>query len=149
VARLTQQADEAQNASPGGTGSDVDHTFVLLATHDDDPASWLRSGEAVQRVLLDLARLGWAASPVAQAIEVPVTRTRLRSALTWDAHPQMLLRIGRAEPTAPVPRRPRENAVAGRWQPPRPGPDPMPQGPPAGEAPHPQPDGRGGTQWIT
>ena len=155
VARLTQQADEVQNASPAyraelrrwttaprrrrrrcaefgrsrtstatrgttcpcatstprgparcraRTGSGADQTLVLLATYGDDPRSWLRSGEALQRVLLELTRLGWVASPLTQAIEVPVTRTRLRSALTWDAHPQMLLRIGRAEPTGPVPR---------------------------------------------
>jgi nitroreductase len=198
VVRLTQQADEVQNASPayraelrrwttrpaeagdgvpgsvvqhvdggsgddlplrdfdtqgagelpGGAGSGVDQTLVLLATYDDDPTSWLRSGEALQRVLLELTRLGWAASPVTQAIEVPVTRTRLRSALTWDAHPQMLLRIGRAEPTGPAPRRPRDATVAGSWQPPHPGPDTMPQERPAGEPRHPEPDGRGGTTWV-
>lgn len=198
VARLTQQADEAQNASPayraelrrwttrpagagdgvpgsvvphvdGGPGEDVplrdfdtqgggalppghgsaaEQTLVLLTTQEDDPGSWLRSGEALQRVLLELTRLGWAASPVTQAIEVPVTRTRLRSALTWDAHPQMLLRIGRAEPTGPVPRRPREDAVTGSWQPPPPGPDTVPPGRAPGRLPHPTSDGRGGTTWT-
>ncbi len=198
VARLTQRADEVQNASPayraelrqwttrpaaagdgvpssvvprtdgdrGGdvplrdfdtqgagalparTESGVEQNIVLLATSEDDPESWLRSGEALQRVLLELTRLGWAASPLTQAIEVPVTRTQLRAALTWDAHPQMLLRIGRAEPTDPVPRRSRDDAVSGSWEPPRPGPggEPDPRRP--GEARHPVSDGRGGTTWI-
>lgn len=140
--------NQRAGALPGGPEQDADQTLVLLATYDDDPVSWLRSGEALQRVLLELTRLGWAASPVTQPIEIPVTRIRLRSALTWDAHPQMLLRIGRAEPTSPVPRRPREDAVAGSWQPPPPGPDRMPQEGPAGGARHPEPDGRGGTTWI-
>ncbi|MBJ7454290.1 MAG: hypothetical protein JHC71_19705, partial [Blastococcus sp.] len=198
VARLTQQADEAQNASPayraelrrwttrpadagdgvpgsvvphvdgdsgddvplrdfdtqgraglpGRTGSGVEQTLVLLATYADDPPSWLRSGEALQRVLLELTRLGWVASPVTQAIEVPVTRTRLRSALTWDAHPQMLLRIGLAEPTGPVPRRPRDDTVTGSWQPPCPGPDAIPQGRSISTTRHPESDGRGGTTWV-
>jgi hypothetical protein len=29
---------------------------------------------------------------------VPLSRTRLRGALTWHAHPQMLVRIGHAAP---------------------------------------------------
>jgi hypothetical protein len=198
VARLTQQADGEQNASPayraelrhwttraassgdgvpstavphidGNSGDDVplrdfdtqgtgglpartasgaDQTLVLLATRSDDPEAWLRSGEALQRVLLELTRLGWVASPLTQAIEVPVTRTQLRAALTWDTHPQMLLRIGRAEPTGAVPRRPRSEAVTDSWQPPRPGADREAPGRPAGEPWHPVSDGRGGTTWI-
>jgi nitroreductase len=197
VARLTQQADGLQNASPayraelrlwttraassgdgvpstavphvdGNSGDEVplrdfdtqgsgglpvrtsagaDETLVLLATRSDDPAAWLRSGEALQRVLLELTRLGWVASPVTQAIEVPVTRTQLRAALAWDTHPQMLLRIGRAEPTGPVPRRPRSEAVTGSWQPPRPGPDhEHPDRPATGDR-RLVSDGRGGTTW--
>jgi hypothetical protein len=40
-----------------------------------------------------------------QPIEVPLTRSQLRSALSWGAHPQMLLRVGRAAPTPATPRR--------------------------------------------
>lgn len=74
-----------------GTGS-----LLVLATRTDDPLAWLRCGEAMQRVLLELVALGWAASPSTQLVQVPLTRTQLRSALTWDAHPQLLLRVGRA-----------------------------------------------------
>lgn len=198
VARLTQQADAAQNSSPayraelrhwttrsaaagdgvpstvvphtdGGPGGDVplrdfdtqgagalpartgsgaDQTLLLLATREDGPPAWLRSGEALQRVLLELTRLGWAASPVTQAIEVPVTRTQLRAALAWDAHPQMLLRAGRAEPTGQAPRRPRSEAVMGSWRPPHPEPiGAEPPGARTDEPRHPVPDGRGGTTW--
>src|SRR5437763_828655 len=49
----------------------ADRTFVLLATPRDDPPAWLRAGEALERVLLELHRLGWAASPMSQALEVP------------------------------------------------------------------------------
>ncbi|SOC49593.1 Nitroreductase family protein [Blastococcus aggregatus] len=198
VARLTQQADGVQNASPayraelrhwttratsagdgvpssvvprtdGSPGNDIplrdfdtqgngalpadtrsgaDQTLVLLATRSDDPGAWLRAGEALQRVLLELTRLGWVASPLSQAVEVPITRTQLRAALAWDAHPQMLLRIGRAEPTGPVLRRPRSEAVTGSWQPPRPGSDSEPPARPGGGTRHPVSDGRGGTIWI-
>src|SRR5829696_5028645 len=139
---------QGSGALPARTVSGADQTLVLLATRNDDPGAWLRSGEALQRVLLELTRLGWVASPITQAIEVPVTRTQLRSALTWDAHPQLLLRVGRAEPTGPVPRRPRSDAVEDSWQPPRPGADREAPGRPAGEPWHPVSDGRGGTTWI-
>jgi hypothetical protein len=138
---------QGAGALPARTESGAAQTLVLLATHDDGPEAWLRSGEALQRVLLELTRLGWVASPLTQAIEVPVTRTQLRAALTWDAHPQMLIRIGRAEATAPVPRRPRSEAVTGSWEPPRPAPDRPPPSGPAVATRRPVSDGRGGTTW--
>ena len=124
------------------TGSGTDQTLVVLATCHDDPAAWLRCGEALERVLLELTTHGWVAGPLTQAVEVPVTRTQLRSALTWDAHPQTVLRIGRAPATSPTPRRRRATVVensAAPVEPPvrvRPGPS------------RPVPDGRGGTTWV-
>ena len=127
------------------------HIGVLASTAADDPESWLRAGEATERLLLELTRKDWVASPVTQAVEVPLTRTRLRSALTWDAHPQILLRIGRAEPTPSSPRRRRSEVVANsRRQPPPPPPapheTPHPVDAPAGHRP--VSDGRGGTTWT-
>jgi len=90
---------------PAETASGVNGTLVVLATWSDDPRAWLESGEAMQRMLLELTALGLAASPFTQLIEVPLTRTQLRSALAWDAHPQLILRIGHAEPTPATPRR--------------------------------------------
>jgi hypothetical protein len=139
---------QGSGALPARTASGVDQTLVLLATRSDDPGAWLRSGEALQRVLLELTRLGWVASPLTQAVEVPVTRTQLRAALTWDAHPQMLLRVGQAEPTGPVPRRPQSEAITDRWEPPSPAPDREPAARPTGEVRHPVSDGRGGTTWM-
>ena len=90
---------------PAETESGVEGSLLVLATRSDAPLAWLHCGEAMQRVLLELTALGWAASPFTQLIEVPLTRTQLLSALTWDAHPQLLLRVGRADPTPPTPRR--------------------------------------------
>jgi hypothetical protein len=139
---------QGSGALPARTVSGADQTLVLLATRNDDPGAWLRSGEGLQRVLLELTRLGWVASPLTQAIEVPVTRTQLRAALTWDAHPQMLLRIGQAEPTGPVPRRPRSEAVTDSWQPPSPESYRDEPGTPDAGTRHPVSDGRGGTTWV-
>lgn len=149
---------------PAETGSGPDQTLVLLATRSDTPEAWLHAGEALQHVLLELTRDGWVAGPLTQPVEVPVTRTQLRAALSWDAHPQMLLRIGRAQPTPATPRRPRADAVAGSSRPDRPvtapervapatatGPPPAepvePVDEPAGGR-RPVSDGRGGTVWI-
>jgi hypothetical protein len=138
-----------EGALPAKTGSGTDQTLVLLATASDDPMAWLRSGEALERVLLELTRLGWVASPLTQAIEVPVTRTQLRSALTWEAHPQMLLRIGRAAPTTATPRRRRTDVVRGSGRPDLPVPTQPQPARPADEGPlHPVSDGRGGTVWV-
>lgn len=67
--------------------------FLLLATQTDDERAWLRSGEAMERVLLGLAHGGRAGSVLAQVLDVPLTRDRVRSALCWDEHPQALIRV--------------------------------------------------------
>ena len=84
VARLARQAD------------DDARTTLLLATRTDDAHAWLRTGEALQHILLELARLARTAVPLPQPIEVPLARVQLRAALAWDAHPQLLLGIGAA-----------------------------------------------------
>jgi hypothetical protein len=137
---------------PPRTDPEAGQTLVLLATAADDPESWIRTGEALERLLLELTRHDWMASPVTQAVEVPMTRNQLRWALTPDAHPQMLLRIGRAEPTPRSPRRRRGEVVTNSRREPGPLPD-APQVPPRPVAPpppkgRPVSDGRGGTTWT-
>ncbi|MGY1704791.1 Acg family FMN-binding oxidoreductase [Geodermatophilus sp. SYSU D00697] len=141
---------------PADTHSGTEQTLVLLATRDDDPHAWLRSGEALERLLLEVTGVGWAASPMTQVIEVPLTRTQLRSALAWNAHPQFLVRIGRAGPTARTPRRPRHTVVENSGRPPElpadarvPTSTGWPVSPPPGPSGRrPVSDGRGGTTWV-
>jgi hypothetical protein len=97
-------------ALPPETASTADQTLVLLATASDDPRQ-LRAGEAMQHLLPELIALGWQARPVTQPLEDPLTRSELRYSLSDGAHPQMLLRIGHAAPTAATPCRPREDVV--------------------------------------
>jgi len=133
---------------PRRTGSGIDQTLVLLATADDDPSAWLRAGEALERLLLELTRRDWVASPLTQSLEVPSTRQRLRG-LTAPAHPQMLLRIGRAPRAHSSPRRPRRTVVENstRTTPPPVTPLPPPRTP---DQPGRRPvsDGRGGTTSL-
>ena len=135
---------------PRRTGSGTDQTLVLLATATDDPVAWLRAGEALERLLLELTRADWVAGPVSQPLEVPATRARL-AGLTAPFHPQMLLRVGRGAPAEPTGRRPRRSVVRNST---RPTPPVVPapaatSGPPEPAEPGSRPvtDGRGGTTW--
>jgi hypothetical protein len=89
---------------PPRTRSSMKQTMVLLCTDSDTPAGWLRAGEALERVLLEITRHGLSASLLTQVTEVPSTRAELRQELQLAAHPHVLLRIGRA-PITPASRR--------------------------------------------
>jgi len=78
---------------------------ILLGTDADDQNGWLRVGEALQHVLLELARRGYSAKLCSHVIEVPAARTRLRRELALPCYPQVLLSIGRSAAPSPGSRR--------------------------------------------
>lgn len=80
-------------------------TVAVLATAGDEPADWLRAGQALERALLEATAAGLAASFMSQALEHPALRARVIAASTTAARPQMLLRIGYGDPVPPTPRR--------------------------------------------
>jgi nitroreductase len=84
---------------PVETRSSVDQCLVLLGTLEDRPGSWLPAGEALEHILLEVTRHGYAASPLTQVVEIPRTRTQLREELGLAMYPHVLLRIGRAAKT--------------------------------------------------
>jgi nitroreductase len=89
---------------PTETRSGMNQCLMLLGTDTDSREAWLRGGEALERVLLEIARHGYAASPITQLIEMPNTRAMLRQQLRLTMHPHVLLRVGRA-PATPATRR--------------------------------------------
>jgi hypothetical protein len=89
---------------PAGTRSSKDQCLVLLGTDGDAPADWLRTGEALERMLLEVTRHGYTASPLTQVTEVPSARAQLRGQLGLQGYPHVLVRIGRA-PMTPASRR--------------------------------------------
>jgi nitroreductase len=89
---------------PTATRSSRNQCLVLLGTAGDAPADWLRAGEALERVLLEITRHGYAASPLTQVTEVPSARAQLRRELGMIGYPHVLLRVGRA-PMTPGSRR--------------------------------------------
>lgn len=68
--------------------------LVTIGTATDSRISWLRAGQAMQRVLLTATTAGLAASFLSQVIEVPGTRAALRALLDDTLWPQVLLRLG-------------------------------------------------------
>ncbi|MEO9137752.1 MAG: hypothetical protein ABI345_01670 [Jatrophihabitans sp.] len=89
---------------PAQTQSSMNQCLVLLGTEQDTPDAWIAAGEGLERVLLEITRHGYSASPLTQVVETPSTRQALRKELHLAMHPHVLLRIGRADAT-PAPRR--------------------------------------------
>ena len=81
------------------THSSREQCFALVCTSGDSRADWLRAGEALERVLLVVTWHGFTASALTQVTEVPSVRAQLRRQLGLVTYPQVLLRIGSAEPT--------------------------------------------------
>ena len=90
---------------PTHTRSSLTQCLLLLGSVDDSSVSWLRAGEALERVLLEIAQRGYAASPFTQVIEVAHTNALLRSELRLRMHPHVLLRVGHAPQTPQTRRR--------------------------------------------
>jgi hypothetical protein len=99
---------------PASSRSDADQCLLLLCSHDDEPRSWLRAGEALEHVWLKVTDRGFWASPLTQMVEVPETRERLRAELALAAEPQLLLRVGQAPETVSTLRRPASEVVVDR-----------------------------------
>lgn len=91
---------------PSDTHSAADPCLLVLGDLDDDPAAWLRTGEALERVWLEITRRDFVASPMTQVVEVAETHQQLRAQLRLAMHPSVLLRVGRAPATPPTRRRP-------------------------------------------
>jgi hypothetical protein len=90
---------------PTRTRSSLNQCLLLLGAMDDNPMAWLRAGEALERILLEVTARGYAASPLTQVIEVARTNQQLRDELRLRMHPHVLLRVGRAPATAETRRR--------------------------------------------
>jgi nitroreductase len=70
------------------------HPLLVLTTDGDEPADWLRAGQALQRVWLTATVRGLVASLFTQATELRPTREMLAHHLRLPGHPQLILRLG-------------------------------------------------------
>jgi len=96
---------------PPASGSDGNQCLLLFCANEDNARGWLRIGEALEHVWLKLTDQGFWASPLTQIIEVSRTNDRLRAELGLAAHPEVLLRVGRAPETVPTRRRPPNDVI--------------------------------------
>ncbi|MFD8570094.1 hypothetical protein [Streptomyces sp. NPDC059639] len=98
---LTAALPDPPQVWPARTG-----VVVVLTTWHDSHADWLQAGQALQRVLLYATAYRGAAAFHTQPLEIPALRADVRALLSCGQVPQMLLRLGHAEPGVPTPRRP-------------------------------------------
>ena len=67
---------------------------ALLTTGADGRGDWLRTGQALQRILLRAAEDDVSAAFHTQALEIPELREFIRRRHCDDAYPQMIMRLG-------------------------------------------------------
>lgn len=80
--------------------------LVMISTANDDPMSWLRAGQALQRALLFASAEGVQAGYLNQPCQLEDLRARLASAVCPERFPQVLFRLGSAaQPSHRAPRR--------------------------------------------
>jgi len=81
--------------------------IAVLGTADDDEHAWVRTGLALQRVLLTATSYAVAASFLNQAVEYPDLRDQVRTLIGRDTWPQLIVRLGYpSEGSGLTPRRP-------------------------------------------
>ncbi len=90
---------------PADTRSTTRQCLLVLGTELDERASWVRAGEALERVWLEITRAGFVASLFTQVIEEPGIRAQLREELRLGMYPHVVLRVGKAPVTAASMRR--------------------------------------------
>jgi hypothetical protein len=84
----------------------------IFGTDADDPAAWLATGKALQRVLLRARAAGVWSSFLNPPIEVPWLRPRLASAVGHRrGYPQLVARFGYGPAIEPEPRRAAEDVL--------------------------------------
>jgi len=93
------------HASTGSAQFERRTTMAVLSTPGDSARDWIRAGEALQHVLLVATTYFVHASFATTVLENPTTRRDLRQALSLDAAPQMLMRLGYSSMPQHAPRR--------------------------------------------
>ena len=66
----------------------------LLTTATDRPADWVNAGQALQRIMLTASACGAAVALHSQPLELAWLREFIRTQLSDDAYPHLVLRIG-------------------------------------------------------
>lgn len=78
---------------------------AVLGTPTDDPPAWLAAGQGLAHLLLCAAAQGVAAAFLNRPIEIPPLRTDIGRMAERHGYPQVLIRLGYAQVSAPSNRR--------------------------------------------
>ncbi|MFG3682987.1 Acg family FMN-binding oxidoreductase [Micromonospora chalcea] len=99
--------------APGGAaglsaGTDFDRgaAYLILFGEGDEPAAWLRGGEALSALLLTATAEGLASAPLSDAVELTWPRRMMRELLAGIGDPYLIVRVGWG-PDAELPPAPR------------------------------------------
>ena len=84
---------------------------AIISSKRNDKESWLRVGQYYERLALLATSLGIVQAPLNQPTEIPELATRLANLLDRKERPQMIFRMGHANPALPTPRRPLEKVL--------------------------------------
>ena len=87
----------------GGPPAPVTAILVTSGDHEED---WLRTGQALQRLLLRAASQWVFANLQTEPLQAPDTRSLIQYSLALPGWPQMLLQFGVARTAHPTARRP-------------------------------------------
>jgi hypothetical protein len=87
--------------------------LAVLGTGTDTAQDWLKTGQALSRVLLRARAEGVFAHFLNQPVQVPDLRARLPDLLgrLSSGHPQLVFRMGYAREIQPTPRRPLDEVI--------------------------------------
>jgi hypothetical protein len=98
-----------------GAGHGTAALFAMLYGHADEPADWLRAGEALSAGWLVATEHGVTVVPYSAPIEVISTRQALRAILASIGYPYLVLRLGTVDAVdhapAHAPRLPTEQMI--------------------------------------
>lgn len=90
-------------------------SYGLIYTDVDDAAGWLIAGQAMSAGWLAATELAVSVLPLSAVVEVTATRLRLQQMLTSGSYPQLVIRLGNAEPDVrgprPTPRLPSNQTI--------------------------------------
>ncbi|MGI5239699.1 Acg family FMN-binding oxidoreductase [Dactylosporangium sp. CA-139066] len=81
-----------------GAGHDTAASYAILYGDGDEPADWLRAGEALSQLWLTATEHGAAVLPLSSPVELDFTRQALRRMLGELGYPYLVLRLGTADP---------------------------------------------------
>lgn len=85
--------------------------IVILESKKDTPFDWIKTGIALEKLLLKAASKNIAASYLNQPLEIPELRHQVRELFQMKGFPQLILRLGYGKEIKPTPRREVEEVI--------------------------------------